>query len=239
MFAPRSFKFLLVFALCFSSCGWRAATTAETGARTDSAAAEQLKSGVPFATEEPEDFQAEFVITSGGAESKIFAARATGNRSRLDYDAGAANQLTVLQTSGERFLILPTAKIYAETSAAQSAAPPSENAADFLRGALLNQTADAKFTKLGAENDLTKYAVRLDEAENAEAFVYVDEQINLPVREELYSVKGEQRILTYAVEMKNFKAQADANLFDAPKDFRKVSVEALRGARRAMKRDGE
>lgn len=238
MFSPNRIKFFLVCVLCFSSCGcWRAAKSENAPAA--SFAAEESKSAAPFATKEPENFQAEFVIAANGAENKIFTARA-GNRRRSDYDSGAANQLTILQTgASQRFLLLPRGKIYAENFASQTGASSSESSKDFLTSELLNQKSDAHFVRLGAENDLTKYAVRLDDSDAAETIVFVDERIGLPVRQEFYSSKDGQKILTYAVEMRNFKTPADENLFEIPKDFRKVSIEILRAATRETKTNGE
>jgi outer membrane lipoprotein-sorting protein len=78
---------------------------------------------------------------------------------------------------------------------------------------------------LGTENNLTKYRVRMGDAENpnSEILIYVDEQIKLPVRQEFYSTSGEQKTLTFAVELKNFKTEADEKLFEVPKDFRKIT----------------
>lgn len=237
MFSSNSIKVFFVFALgVFSSCGWWRAAKSEDAPVSSSA--EELKSSVPFVTKEPENFQAEFVVTANDSDNKIFVAR-SGNRRRSDYNSGAPNQLTVLQQSANQtFLILPYKKIYAENSVSQTAAP-TEDFKDFLTNEWLNQTAAAKFTRLGSENDLTKYAVRLNDSDAAETIVFVDERINLPVRQEFYARRGEQKVLTYAVEMKNFKTPADENLFEIPKDVRKVSIEILRATMREIKTDGK
>lgn len=243
MFRLKRAKFL--FALCLCCLGFgggggcRRAAKSENADTASFAAEAELKSGVPFATKEPENFQAEFVITANGAENKIFVARGGANRSRFDYNSGAANQLTVLRTSGdESFLILPDKKIYAENSGVNADSPDGDYK-DFLTNEWLASKADAKFTRLGTENSLTKYAVRLNDSDAAEIIVFVDERINLPAREEFYSNKDGQKILTYAVEMKNFKAQADENAFEIPKDARKVTVAALRAAMRETIKDGQ
>lgn len=237
MFAPNRIIFFLACVLCFSSCGWRAAKSEDAPAAAPFAA-EELKSAVPFATKEPENFQAEFVIVANDSQNKIFTARA-GNRRRYDYDSGASNQLTVLQTgAGQNFLLLPRDKIYAENFTSQTS-PAEKNPQNFLTSELLNQKPDADFKRLGAENGLTKYAVRLNDSDAAETIIFVDEQIDLPVRQEFYTTKDGQRILTYTVEMRNFKSPADENLFEVPKDFRKVSIEILRAAIRETKKNGE
>lgn len=240
MFSSNLIKFSLFLAACvfFCACGWRASGNSANAPA--SFAAEPAKSGIPFATEEPENFQAEFVITTNDAETKIFVARAGGDRSRYDFDAGEAVESTVLQRkAGENFLILPREKIYAEDFHSQPASAPMDVSRDFLTSEWLNQKPDAEFTRLETENNRTKYAVRLDASNASEAIVFVDEAIKLPVRQEFYTRRGEQKILTYAIEMRNFKAQADENLFEIPADARKVSIERLRERRREMKSDGK
>ncbi len=207
----------------FQACGWQQAKS-ET---TVPFAADEIKSDVPFSTQEPENFQAEFVVIANNRESKTFVARSGGNR-RYDYNFGAENQWTVLQTAANQsFLTLPDKKIYAENFAS-AIAQTTDGFKDFLTNEWLNSKADAKFTKLGAENDLTKYRVVLNDGENAETIVFVDEKIGLPVRQEFYG--GAPKNLTFVFEMRNFKTETENNLFEIPKDFRKVSTENLKAA---------
>ena len=244
MISLNSIKFagaILSASVIFTSCGfWRAAKpeAAPTAGAPTSASDDDLKSGVPFATKEPEIFQAEFVVRTGGdSDNKIFVACA-GNRQRYDYNLDAKNRFTVLRTAAnESVLIVPNEKLYAtnSVSAPAAAGQTAGNFKDFLTNEWLNQKPDAKFTKLDAENNLTKYAVRLDDSDFAEAVIFVDEQINLPVRQEFYSTKGDRKILNYTVEMKNFKQQADDDLFEIPKDYKKVSLEELKTA---MQKEG-
>lgn len=241
MLSSSSAKLFFAFAaICLSSGCWRAAKT-ETGAPAASFAADESKSGVPFATKEPENFQADFVITANDSETVVFAARGGANRRRFDYNRGEKNHLTILQTDARRkFLILPAQKIYAENFNSETAAPApttDESLRDFLTSNWLKQKPDANFARLGTENGLAKYAVRLNDASASEIIVFADERINLPARLEFYAARGEQKILTYAVEMKNFKSQADENLFAIPTDARRVSIETLRAAMRETKTD--
>ncbi len=231
MFSSNSIKFFfgLTFALSvFASCGWQQEKT-ETPRLF---VTDELKPDAPFATKEPENFQAEFAVTTNGFENKTFVAR-NGNSSRYDYAFETKNQFTVLQTgANQSFIIFPAKKIYAESSVSTIAAPQTtENFKDFLTNEWLNQKADAKFTALGAENGLTKYAVRLNDSTNAETVVFFDEKIGLPIRQEFYSSDGgEQKILTSVFEMRNFKTQTENDLFEIPKYFRKVSLENLQAA---------
>ncbi|MBA2493195.1 MAG: hypothetical protein H0V31_00695 [Acidobacteria bacterium] len=219
--------FIVLFALMLSSsCRFWQKAESETPLPTPFVA-EEIKSEIPFSTKEPENFQAEFVVTSGGKEDKTFVARNDGNR-RYDYDFGQKTQLSVVRTADNKsFLIFQDKKIYAENSN-NAFAQIGENPFDFLTNEWLNQKANAKFLNLGAENSLMKYRVVLGENENSESIVWVNEKIGLPVKQEFYSIGGEQRILNFTFEMRNFKPRTDAGLFEIPQDYKKVSVEEFR-----------
>ncbi len=196
--------------------------------------AEELKSEIPFSTKEPENFQVEIVITAGGSENKIFTAR-SGNNRRFDYNSGAKNQVSLLQTD-KNYLLLPGKKIYTENAPDVFAA--SENWTDFLTVEWLNSKTDVVFSSEGKENNLAKYRAIFGAAENAksESMIFVDESFGLPVRQEFYSREGEQKTLTMTVELKNLKLEAEAGLFAVPKDYKKVSNEEFRSV---LKKENE
>lgn len=234
MFLLNSAKVLLVcfsVATLFSACCFRQNAEDETPAPTPFAA-EDLKSDIPFLNKEPENFQAEFIVTADGKTDKTFAARNGGNR-RFDYNSGEKNQFSSVQTAdGKIFLTLKDKKIYAEPLT-DSKVSDAENPFDFLTTELLNQKADVKFEKLGAENGLTKYRAILGGNGKSEVLIWVDEKIGLPVKQEFYSTSGEQKTLNFTFEMKNFKSQTDENLFAIPKDFRQVSIKEFQTSLRS------
>lgn len=223
MFSSNLIKFLSVAALSFlllSGCrsGAGAGEANSTGALT---AAEDLKSEIPFSTREPEQFQAEIVVTANGAERKTFVAR-NGANQRYDFNSGAKTEVSALSTD-KSYLLASAHKIYAENApGAQDAAPDDWTA--FLTTEWLNKKTDAKFEKLETSGNLTKYRVSLDESAATETFIFIDETLNLPVRQEFYTV-GEQNTLVYAFELKNLKLETDPSLFIVPADFRRVSTE--------------
>lgn len=233
MFSPNTIKFffLLACTVFFYGCGWRQAAN-ENAATPAPFVAEELKSAAPFQTKEPENYQADLIITTGGIESKIFTAR-RGTDYRVDYESGENLPTSAVQTgNGKSFLILRSEKIYAETSPLEaSAASDLNNSAGASGGEWLNIKAEARFTNLGVENGLTKYRVNLDESLDAETIVFVDENLNLPVRQEFYSFRDGERIRVYAVELRNFRLLVDAGLFEIPANFKRVSLENLRSVR--------
>ena len=224
------FAFVLVIS---SACRFWQKAGGETPAPTPFTA-EELISEIPFSTKEPEVFQLEIVITANGSENKIFAARAGANR-RFDYDAGGKNQVSKMR-SDKNYLLIQDKKLYTEE--APEGFSGAESWTDFLTTEWLSAKTDAKFFKLGAENNLVKYRVVFGEAENArsESLIFVDENVNLPVRQEFYSIQGEQKTLTMTVELKNLKLEAAAELFAVPADYRRVSFEEFQ---KILKKENE
>jgi outer membrane lipoprotein-sorting protein len=228
MFSSNLTKFFASFALIFSlfsGCRFWQKTSDANSSQQAPEVSGDLKSAIPFSTKEPEQFQAEIVVTANETERKTFVARNGANR-RYDFNAGAKNQVTNLQTD-KNYLISPERKIYAETIAAQNVS--ADDWENFLTTEWLNENHEVSFEKLETVDNLTKYRVRLGAgAAASEMMILVDEQIGLPVKQEFYAVSGEQKILTYAVELKNLKLKTDDNLFAVPTDFRRVSAEEFR-----------
>lgn len=225
MFALKFLKILLLVALCASACRFWQPKTDANAAPAPPIIVEEVKSTIPFATKEPETFQTEIVVTIGDVETTIFTARRGASRLTI-YEFQTENEFAVLQTgAGASYTIARRRKIYAENQTADSSAATDEN---FPTAELLNQKQTAVFEKLGAENNLTKYRVVLDEPANSEIVVTVDENINLPVRQEFYSVAGDRKTLVSTTELRNFNLRTDAANFELPKDYKKVSPAELR-----------
>lgn len=225
MFSSNLTKFSVTLALIFllfPACGWWQRSDNSNSPATPPVA-DELKSEIPFSSKEPEHFQAEIVVTAGGAERRTFIARNGANR-RWDFNFGAKNQLTNLQTD-KNYLILPARRIYAENTAGAETVS-TDDWTDFLTTEWLSQKTEASFEKLETAGNLTKYRVRLGDNDASEIFLYIDEKIGLPVRQEFYA--GEQKVLTYSFELKDLKLETDADLFAVPADFKKVSAEEFR-----------
>jgi hypothetical protein len=186
--------------------------------------AEELASEIPFSNKEPDVYQAEIVLTNYGngekKERKIVVAR-SGGKTLQNYETG----IYFLQLNeNEKFLVHSEKKIYADTQTnLEISAQVDENLQGFLSEGWLNQKADAKFENLGAENNLTKYRVILADSQTSEIIIYIDENFKIPVRQEFYSIIGEQKNLIFSMEIRNLKMQVDEKLFEVPKDFKKVS----------------
>ena len=225
MLSSNLLKITFVFAaILLSSCAFWQTKTVATPASTSSSISE-IKSAIPFSTKEPNVYQTEISVTANGVKDVTFTARDGANQLTI-FDYRKKTEFALLKTSeNQTFLINQRRKIYAEnTSAANVSDAKSDSLKDFLTAEWLNQKHDAKFETLGAENDLTKYRVNLDEATNSEIIIFVDEKIGLPVRQEFYTANGEQKTLALTVELKNFNLQIEPKFFELPKDYRKVAL---------------
>ena len=143
MFSSNLTKFFLLFALffsLFSGCNWRQKGT-DANLPAAPPVADDLKSEVPFSTREPARFQAEIVVTTGTSERRTFIAR-NGAQRRYDFNFGAKNQLTTLQTE-KNYLLYPARKIYTETVTPPSV--PADDWTNFLTTEWLNEKRGASF----------------------------------------------------------------------------------------------
>ncbi len=228
MFSSNLIKFFLVSALL--SCQACGSCQSKTDATVSPApvVAQELESEIPFLTKEPDVFQTEIVVTTkDNFEDKTFITKNGANRF-IAFDFQGKTEFALLQFGGSQsFLIAPSQKIYAENQP-ETAGAESETLNDLLTAGWSNQKADAKFERLGAENDFVKYLVNLDETKKSEIIITVDEKIGLPVRQEFYSLSNEQKTLTLTVELKNFSLQTEAKFFEVPKDYKKVPLKEFR-----------
>jgi len=220
MFSSNPLKIIFLAAVLFASACSFFQSKPDANATPTPFVAEELKSAVPFATKEPTVYQTEIVVTAANqAEDKFFTARNEENRLTI-FNYQTESETALLQIGdGQTFIIHANQKIYTE----KDASARSETAEDFFTAEWLNQKTNAKFETLVPENNLARYRVSLDEAANSEIIIFVDREISLPVRQEFYSVNDGQKISTLTVELKNFKAEAEAKFFELPKDYRKVS----------------
>jgi len=224
MFSSNSIKIVFILiSLLTQACGfWQSKTDANTSATPF--VVEGIKSDVPFSNKEPDVYQTEISVMASGVEDVTFTARNGANRLTL-FDFQKKTEFAVLRTAENRiFQINHRRKVYAEN---ESSLNVSDATGDSLKNSLtaewLNQKKDAKFENLGAENNQTKYRITFSDAANSEIVISVDEKINLPIKQEFFSLSGGGKTLMLTMELKNFSLQTEAKLFEVPKDYRKIS----------------
>ncbi|CAN5756011.1 hypothetical protein BH20ACI4_BH20ACI4_26990 [soil metagenome] len=226
MFLIKSNKFFLtsIFLFC-SSCGfWQ---TAENTNSNTLQISEEIKTGIPFENKEPETFQTEIVVTNflnnEQSEKNYFIARA-GNKSLTVFNRGAKTENSVLIDGGKTLFFNNENKTFRETENISNAGSSGNEMSEFLTTEWLNRKTDAKFEKLGTENNLTNYRIRLGDSSASEIILTYDENLKMPVKQEFYSISGEQKILTMTVELRNFQLTADEKLFVLPQDYKRAET---------------
>ena len=177
---------------------------------------------LPFSTTEPETFQAEIVVSAGGVEQRTFVAR-SGRDRRTDYDLGGHDRLTLLETD-KKYLISDRSKIFAQDELPVS----SGDGFDDSMATVLAAREYAEFKKIGVENGLTKFRASPPDSDSSEVMIYVDESLGLPVKQEYFSINGDQRTLEYSVELTNIRREIDAGVFEIPPGFRQTSIDEFR-----------
>lgn len=242
---------LLTLLLATASCK-RSDTGGNRNADGGSAVATSgdTSSTPPFATNEPEQYQATRIITSSesGAEaetndapdSKTLIAR-SGERRREDYEAAAGEVISYLQLPEGIYVLLPAKKLYAELKPGTSDVE-SEGAAsvspDFSPDKLLNETRpESRYEKLGSENLLgrttTKYRVIIRGKTGAakvmttESVVWVDESLGMPIKTETTSTGEAGSWAKITMELRDIKETVDAQVFELPPDYRKVEAREI------------
>ena len=220
MFSIKFLKIFLFIALFASACRFWQAKGDVTPSPTP-VNIEEISGKIPFPTKEPDVFQTEIITTANGVEDKIFTAR-NGENYYTIYDFQKKSEFALLQTAANGLLLIArNQKIYTENQTTND----NQMTDDFPTAELLNEKPNAKYESLGAENGYAKYRIVLNDSANSEIVVTVDRNINLPVKQEFYSISGDRKTLVSTTELKNYNEQPDAQNFEIPKDYKKVSAD--------------
>jgi outer membrane lipoprotein-sorting protein len=244
---------LLTLLVTLASCKKSGVTGNENTADANvTAATGDTASTPPFATKEPERYQAIRVITTsaagtnGAAEpvSRTLIAR-DGERRREDYEAGAGEKISYLQLPEGSYVLLPDKKLYAELKpegegggSSKASERATSIAPDFSPDRLLNEVRpESRYEKLGPETlngrAVQKYRVTVlgktgtSRAVTTESIVWVDEQLGMPVRTETTSTGGAATGAKVVTELRDIKETIDAGLLELPQGYRKVEAREL------------
>ncbi len=177
--------------------------------------APQPKSEYPFVALEPEIFQTELVIRTGETERRLVIAR-NGEMRRVEFDVGTDNHRAVLVTDKE-YLLFFKRKVYEERAMTSDADAIFEP----LTAPLLSLRDYADFVEIKRVDSVVEYSARINESPNSEVRIFFDDNVGLPVRQEFYSIEGDQRSLQYSVEFQNFRKTVDDGIFQVPAGFKR------------------
>jgi outer membrane lipoprotein-sorting protein len=243
--------FLLTLLLATASCKRSddSGNQNSVAANANGAAQETLTTP-PFATKEPERYQALRIITSSvGGETngqvssidapgnQTFIAR-DGDRRRADYETTAGTKISLLQLPGGTYVLLPEKKLYAEwnpdAGGAGGDGHKESSAPAISPDKLLNEARpEAHYEKLGAETvngrATMKYRVTLKGKMGAaketamESLIWVDESLGMPIKSEMTSAGGAR----FTMELRDIRETVDAGALDLPQDYKKVEAREI------------
>ena len=199
----------------------------------------------PFPTREPESYQATRVITftEAGPEQidvaapqrviRIMLAR-FGEHRREEYEAEALGTIVYLENVSGRFVLLPQAKLYSDANDADTAgalAIVRSQAETISPDLLLNSPRSLiQYQKLEADlidgRVATKYRVTVNSADKSENFIWVDEQLGMPVASR-YTSTNANRSTRVSIELKDIRTEVDPRIFVLPPDYRQVAASQL------------
>ena len=168
---------------------------------------------LPFATREPDVFQAEILIRSGDVERRIGIAR-SGLSRRIDYDIDTPKHRAVV-ISDKEYLLDMKRKTYVEREFSATEAGDSE-----LVSHLLTLRDYTEFDEVGRNGSVIQFRARINDTTASDVMIFFDESIGLPIRQEFYAIEGEVRKLHYSMELRGFSTQVDQTVFQIPKEFR-------------------
>ena len=179
----------------------------------------------PFETKEPDIFQTEILVTAfvdgEKAEKKYFVAKNNLN-SYTAFNFGGDNETAIIETKAGKYFILDKKnKTYREKKLSNARGRRSE-LQNFLTTKWLNEKRETRFEKLDPENGLNKYRVNVDDSKSSDIIIFIDEKLNIPMKQEFYSVSNDRRTMTFSVELKNFKTEAPQRLFEIPEEYSEV-----------------
>lgn len=245
--APAAFVYLLLLTLWLGTASCKRSDVAgnQNGGANGNVPAGEEATRPPFATKEPERYQATRVITGGSGSgeaaavnSQTFIAR-DGDKRREDYESPAGLKLSLLQLPGANYVLIPAKKIYAELTQEGAGGRDESVPPDFSPDKLLNEArTEARYENLGAETingrATRKYRVTVRGKTGAakevttETLIWVDEQLGMPVKSETISSGGGASAASKVVmELRDIKEIVDEGLFDLPQDYKRVEYKEI------------
>ena len=244
--ASRALVYLLLLTLWLITASCKRSDVAgnQNGAANGNTAVGEEVTSPPFATKEPERYQAVRVMThsqtgEGDAVSQTFIAR-DGDRRREDYESATGLKISSLQLPGGTYILIPSKKIYAELRQESGREDMERNEsvpADFSPDKLLNEARpEARYENLGTETvggrATRKYRVTVRgktgtaKEVTTETIVWVDEQLGMPIKSETIS-SGAATGSKVLMELRDVKETVDATVFDLPQDYKKVEYKEI------------
>lgn len=202
---------VIIFGGCGSSPGNSNTTSPEIARRVPS---------VPFPTTEPETYSTDLVTSDNNNERRYSIAR-DGIKQRIEFEVGTDRHLIWIKNE-QTYIIDPQKKIFAEQRSGETQSFPADFISD-LTNQLLTAKYETDFEFVKNDAGMDVYRAVVNDSSGSETLIYIDKNLNLPVKTEYYSINGDSKELRTTSRLENFRPMADAAMFIPPTGFRKAS----------------
>lgn len=243
-----SLAFLITGTACNRSGSESNANGGASNGNTTASGGDNTSKTPPFATKEPERYEATMVVTGSlGGDTPVIPGVSSllskevkiardGDRRRVDYELIPGARMSDLQIPAGHYMLLHSKKMYAEVKPGDSAdltAAVRNLPSDFSPDKLINESSPgANYEKLGTEvlngRTTTKYRVTTKgkgegSGMTTETIVWVDESLGMPIKSETVSTGDRARGSKVTMELRDIKQEVDQARFELPKDYKKVT----------------
>src|SRR6185503_1129625 len=210
--------------------------------KPDTVSSEHPSAVPPFATKEPDRYQATRTITytetttDSGSVNETHTGTVNisrdGLQRREEHETSDSGSIVYLENTSGHFILLPNLKLYAnadsEAKGNEHTAILEESSPDLL---LHESPAASLYLRLGPENvsgrTTTKYRVSSSDATpGSETFIWVDESLGRPIKSESTHRSSTMTTKT-SMALKSIRLAVDPALFLLPRDYREVVVSEL------------
>jgi hypothetical protein len=213
--------------------------------KPDTVSSEHPSAVPPFATKEPDRYQATRTITYTETTTESGSVNEThtttvnisrdGVQRREEHETSDSGSIVYLENTSGRFVLLPKLKLYANADSEATGNGVNEHTVileeaspDFL---LHESPATSLYLRLGPENvggrTTTKYRVSSSDATpGSESFVWIDESLGMPIKSESTHRSSTMTTKT-SMELKDIRLEVDPVLFLLPRDYREVAISEL------------
>ena len=214
----------------------------------EAANSDVVTSTPPFATKEPDRYQATRTITSTEtvtAPNPVNETRTTtvlimrdGQQRREEHEGGSVGSIVYLELAAGRFVLLPRVKLYADLSLETSdpgLRNPQLELDEVSPDLLLNESvSSSRYERIGDEavagRLATKYRVTSKAASvetvKSETLIWIDEALGMPIKSELTYIDS-NRTTKLLMELSDVRTAINPESFLLPGDYQKVAAPVI------------
>lgn len=194
------------------------------------ASSENISSGPPFTTREPERYRATRTVLINQTANGVTTTKKTvtsvardGSKRWEEYQSDDGRKLIFLENDDGKFVLDPSAKTYRDLHDS----PAGESASEVLSAAEMfaDTSAKSSYQRLGNEEVEKRSTVKYQSktpGSATETLIWFDENLGMVLRSESRS-NSQGSTIEVIMTLKDVSLEVDERLFRLPDDFKRVS----------------